>query len=322
MPHLKSGAIKIFDNILESAGINIDYVKNKSEQRYFLGNSMIEFFGIEGKESRAHSLRPDIIFINEANMRISWEVFKQFYARAQKCTIIDFNPSREFWLNEHILSKEKNYIIIKSTYLDNKYISKNEFEFIHDKKDKPGWENWYRVYGLGEFGVLENTILTNWEYGELDETLSYVYGLDFGVKHYDACVRVAVDKEKRIIYADEIFYKNNLSTEQLKKMLTNYINKNSLIIADSSATRTIEDIKKAGFNIKACVKNRIIEDVKKLQSYKIIISENSFNLAKELSQWVWLDKKGEIPADEGDDLIDALRYAFSFFDNNKQVIII
>jgi len=315
LPHLKSGAIKIFDSILESAGINIDYVKNKSEQRYFLGNSMIEFFGVEGKEGKAHSLRPDIIFINEANIRISWEVFKQFYSRAQKCTIIDFNPSREFWLNEHILGKEKNYMLIKSTYLENKFISKNEFEFIHDKRNKPGWENWYKVYGLGEFGQLEDSIL-DYEYGVMDNNASYVYGLDFGVRDKDALVKVAVDNDKKVIYARELLYESGNSTNELAQKLIEKVGKKDLIIADSAALRTIMDLKHIGLNIRGAVKERKSETIKKLKEYKIIISDDSYNLARELNGWTWLDKKAELPVDGNDHAIDAMIYGAMFLINN------
>jgi len=45
-----------------------------------------------------------------------------------------------------------------------------------------------------------------------------------------------------------------------------------------------------------------------LRDWIIIVDPNSFNLQKNLNNWIWLDKKGEIPIDIEDDLIDAGRY--------------
>lgn len=323
LPHLKSGAMRVFDTILENMGYDLEKVKNKAENRYYLNNSMIEFFGIEGKEARAHSLRPDVIYLNEANMRISWEVFRQFYSRVQRCMFIDFNPCRMFWINDYIYGKEKNYIIIRSTYKDNPYISSVEKQYIEEKRNKPGWENWYKVYGLGEFGRLDDAIFTNWKYENFDDTLPYAYGLDFGVKHKDALVKVAVDNLKRRIYVKQELYESRLSTQQLINRLSKIIsNKNSLIIADSAAPRSIADLQAAGFNARPTVKSRIVDDIKILQSYEICITEDSYDLARELQNWIWLDRKGEIPADEGDDLIDAMRYVSMFMINvNKKVLV-
>ena len=41
---------------------------------------------------------------------------------------------------------------------------------------------------------------------------------------------------------------------------------------------------------------------------EIIVDPDSINLQRNLSNWCWLDRKGEVPMDEEDDLIDAGRY--------------
>jgi hypothetical protein len=45
-----------------------------------------------------------------------------------------------------------------------------------------------------------------------------------------------------------------------------------------------------------------------LNDWKIIVDPSSFNLQKELNSWVWLDKRGEVPLDADNHLIDAGRY--------------
>ena len=71
LPHLKSGVMPDFDKILASFGENPGLLKNKSENTYQIGDSVIEFFGIEGNVAKAHGPRRDILFINECNRKIT-----------------------------------------------------------------------------------------------------------------------------------------------------------------------------------------------------------------------------------------------------------
>lgn len=307
LPHLKAGAMEDMDATLMELNINIRSVKHETESKYRLGRSVIEFVGIEGNEARATGPRRDILFVNEANKRIRYEIFELMNARTSEMTFIDFNPMREFWFHEKVMPNFP-YHLIKSTYLNNPYLPKRELDNILSKKDKPGFENWWKVYGLGELGQLEDAILTNWRFGDFDNTLPYGYGLDFGSRHPDAMVKVAVDKDKMKLYWKEEIYQNGLSTDQLADVIRSRKVGDKLIIGDSAATRTIQDLKGKGFNIKGVEKGKIIDDIKMLWDYEIIADPESYNLAKNLNNWIWLDKKGEVPIDEDDDLIDAGRY--------------
>ena len=70
-------------------------------------------------------------------------------------------------------------------------------------------------------------------------------------------------------------------------------------------------------NVRTTKKNHIVDDIKTLWGYKIIVTPDSYNLAKNLNNWVWLDKKGEIPIDVDDDAIDAGRYAANILITSK-----
>jgi len=50
--------------------------------------------------------------------------------------------------------------------------------------------------------------------------------------------------------------------------------------------------------------------LKMMQDYEIIITETSTNLAKELSNYIWNDKKAGIPIAGFDHLLDGVRYCF------------
>lgn len=307
LPHLKGGAMQDFDDILMEENIYPDNVRNKTEQKYFIGNGEISFIGIEGNEAKATGPRRDILFINEANKRIAYNVFELMNARTALATFIDYNPSREFWFHDKIMPNFP-YRLIKSTYLDNPYLPDRELDNILSKRDKPGFENWWKVYGLGELGQLEDAILTNWKFGEFDNSLPYGYGLDFGVKDPDALVKVAVDRKNKIIYLKEELYKTGNSTAELAQSIKSKDVGSSLIIAESASPRTIIDLRSQGLNVRAVQKGRILDDVKMLMDWQIVVDPDSYNLEKELNGWIWLDKKGEVPLDDFNHLIDASRY--------------
>jgi len=307
LTHLRGGALRDFEDILQAEGINVAQVRNRAESRYYLGRCEFEFVGIEGNEARATGPRRDILYINEANKRIDYRVFELMNARTRVATFIDFNPSAEFWFHEKVQPHFKHELI-KSTYLNNKFLPERERQNILEKRDKPGFENWWKVYGLGELGQLEGAIFTNWEFGEFDDTLPHNYGLDFGVKDPDAVVKVAVDRKAKKLYWKEVLYASGLSTDELYQRLREAGVGNSFIVADNAALRTIKDLNKRGLNIQPTIKSRVVDDIKALGDYRIIVDPNSFNLEKELNSYIWLDKRGEVPIDEFNHLIDAGRY--------------
>jgi phage terminase large subunit len=179
------------------------------------------------------------------------------------------------------------------------------------KKDKPGFENWWRVYGMGELGKLEGAIFMNWRYGDFDTSLPYGFGLDFGFNDPDAMVKVAVSHKLKIIYWDEKIYKSGNSAEQLKLLMDAYCNRNDMIVADCADARMIAQLRRY-FNIRPTNKKKwtVAEAIKVMQDYDIVITEGSYNLAKELNNYIWNDKKAGIPIDGFDHLIDAGRYYF------------
>lgn len=301
LPHLKGGAMRDFENILIGEGVNIDEVKNKTDHIYTIGKSLIEFFGADNA-AKAHGPRRDILYLNECN-HLSYDVYTQLRIRTSLCTFIDFNPTAEFWVHTDVIPKEK-HVFIKSTYLDNNYLDESIIEQIESRRNN---ENWWRVYGLGEVGRLEGAILS-YEFGQFDNTLPFGYGLDFGVKDPDALIKCAVDSRLKIIYWKEELYQNGLSTGQLGKTIFSRGVGSKMIIADSSAKRTILDLRGLGLNIRGVSKSPIVDDIKLLQGYDIIVDPESYNLSKELNNWLWLDKKGEVPMDDWNHGIDAGRY--------------
>ena len=310
LPHLKLGVISDFDSILASFDENLGMIKSSPAQPiYKIHESSVNCYGIEGNLAMAHGPRRDILFINECNRRITYEVFDQLFSRSQ-ITLLDFNPDQEFWLHDRVLPNFP-HVLIKSNYLDNPYLPENEMANILMKKDKPGFENWWRVYGLGELGKLEGAIFSNWRFGEFDESLPKIYGLDFGFHpDPDAFTENAIDIKHRKIYSRELFYENNQSFFNLKDRLADHVSRSALIIADSAEKRLISDLS-TSFNIRGISKRgTVVEWIKKMQDYEIIITEDSPNLERELRNYQWHDKKAGVPIDAFNHLIDGIRYCY------------
>lgn len=310
LPHLKQGAMADFDKILESFGENPGALKNVSESTYYIGNSSVEFFGIEGNIAKAHGPRRDILFINECNRKITYEVYDQLSTRTQGAVFLDFNPDQEFWLHKKVLPYF-SHVFIKSNFTDNPWLPDKELQNILAKKDKPGFENWWKVYGLGQLGRLEGAIFVNWEYGEFDDTLPYQFGQDFGFNDPDALVKTTIDYKRKIMYWDEKLYISGNTPDQLKDAISQHVKRHELIIADAADARMIAELRRY-FNIRPVNKKKwtVSEGLRLMQNFKHIITPTSYNLANEMNNYLWSDKKAGIPVDAFNHLIDAGRYTF------------
>lgn len=309
LPHLKQGVVSDFDNIITSFGENVGLIKSSpSQPTYRIGKSEINCYGVEGNLALAHGPRRKILFINECNRKITYDVFDQLFSRSA-ITFLDFNPDQEFWLHEKVLPNFP-YTLIKSNFMDNPYLSEGELQNILMKKDKPGFENWWRVYGLGELGKLEGVVYPNWSYGDFNDTIPFGYGLDFGFyPDPDAMVKVAIDKRAKKIYAKECFYKTNQLVATLKESVGSFVRRSDMLIADSASPRMIAELK-TDFNIRGVIKTAgsVNEGIRIIQDYQLVIDPESNNLAKELNNYIWSDKKAGIPIDAFNHLLDPLRY--------------
>jgi phage terminase large subunit len=317
LPHLKGGAIRDFDKILHDEGINIDLIRTKDPYIYTLGNQIIEFIGFDNPGKTLGATR-NRLFINEAN-KMPFEICHQLMQRTTDLILYDYNPSFEFWAQEEGYSTKSDCKVINSTFLDNIHnLTQGQIDDFavakikHDDELRRGikgyWYNYWRVYGLGLDGMLEGAIFHNWEKGDFDDTLPYGYGQDFGSKDPDATVKCAVNHKEKKIYLKEEVYKNELSSGELAKLIKATGIGDKLLVCDSSAPRTITDLKKAGINAVPVVKPPVVDSIKQIQNYQLIIDPSSTNLIYELLHYVWLDKKGEVPIDKHNHLIDAARY--------------
>lgn len=162
--------------------------------------------------------------------------------------------------------------------------------------------------------IAEGVIFTDWEEGDFDESLPYLYGQDYGFSiDPTTLVKVAVDERRKRVYVQEKFYsKSQLKLQNVYNMNLAYLDyPNDLIIGDSAEDRLIADLAGLGLNIEECDKGpgSVKAGIADLQDYTIVVSPDSPNIKRELKTYVWSDKKANIPVDSNNHTIDPIRYA-------------
>ena len=317
--HLKDGAIDDFKKIMQGTNRWEDDKFNKSELNYeFINGSVMQFRSID--KMKAHGLSRDVLFVNEANA-FTYETFDQLASRTTDFVIVDYNPTSKFWAHEQLVEgkhKDRTSFIIL-TYKDNEALSKQIVENIESHKPQNGEEpsNYWTVYGLGQIGSLEGNIYQGWEQVDANYFQNgklVRYGLDFGFSNDESAMVAIYDLGDNIIGIEELLYKKGILGSQYAEILMSQnIDPNVLIVADSARPEIIAEIKAKGYRIVGADKNagsikRGIDRVAQKQ-----IKYCGKNLKKEYLSYAWRKKRsGEIldePQDGNDHLMDALRYA-------------
>ena len=322
IPHLRRGAIKDFIKILKETQRYFDNQYNRSLLRYeFRNGSYIEFFSVDDS-TKLRGARRDILYVNEAN-NINYEAYNELSIRTSKEIFLDYNPSNEFWVHENLQNDPDAEMIIL-TYKDNNALDKRIIKEIEKAKEKAKtsayWENWWRVYGLGEIGRLQGVVFNNWKtIDKIPEEAKLIgIGIDFGYTNDPtAIVEVYKWNDQRII--NEVCYQTGLVNSEIAKKLPNGL----ICYADSAEPKSIAEIRMHNKMIKGATKGRdsIMHGIQLMQSQDYLITSHSINLIKELRSYIWdTDKSGKTlnkPKGGLDHLIDALRYHESESLSNK-----
>jgi phage terminase large subunit len=246
---------------------------------------------------------------------------------------LTFNPiSQLSWLKSQFFdntNKEfrRKVSILKTTYLDNKFIDNEYREMLEALKDED--YNFYRVYCLGEWGTFQNIILSNWEVRELSldniwRDYDYlVYGLDFGFNHPSALILVGI-KDGDIYVLDELYKRRLTNTELIQEAEKFVVDRNIPIVADSAEPDRIREFRNHGFlSVRPAEKgkNSVQSGIDYLRGRKIYINTKCVNTLKEIQNWQYkVDKEGNVteePVPFQDDAIAAIRYATEQFWGSK-----
>ena len=312
IPHLRRGALRDFLKIMKWTNRFVDDRFNKSLLKYeFANGSFIEFFSADDS-SKLRGARRDILYVNECN-NINFEAYNELSIRTKKEVYLDFNPANEFWVEEIKEDTEADFIIL--TYKDNEALDKGIVDQIEKNRLKADtstyWRNWWKVYGLGELGMLEGVVFSNWKPIDIIPKDARLVGIgtDFGYTN-DPTSIIEVWKHNETRILNEITYQTGLLNSDIAKLLP----KDVPVYADSAEPKSIADIQRYGITIKGVTKGRdsINYGIDVMQREEYLVTSKSINLIKELRSYCWdSDKTGKRlnkPVDNYNHAIDAVRY--------------
>ncbi|MCD6476579.1 MAG: PBSX family phage terminase large subunit [Candidatus Aenigmarchaeota archaeon] len=326
LPSLRLTCLKLILQLLEE--YQLPYEINRSELIITTPtNSELIFKSIDQPE-KIKSSEFNYIWIEEAT-EITLEDFRQLNLRLRRQPkginqmFLSFNPIDEnHWLKTELIDKLENVVYHKSNYKDNPFLSEEYIKQLEDliNQDK----NYYRIYTLGEWGVLENIIYQNWEtVDSFPESVDeIIYGLDFGYNNETALVKIGI-KDDEFFLKEEI-YETKLTNEDLIRRLESLKIKET-IYADSAEPARIEEIYRAGFDILPSEKS-VKDGIDFIKRKKLYITKDSINLIKEIRGYSYKkDKNGNVleePVKFRDHLMDAMRYAIYTHCKNESKLLI
>jgi phage terminase large subunit len=309
-PALRGTVMRDFLTILKDHEIYSEDDHSKTASEYRLNGNTIEFISLDMPQ-KIRGRKRDLLFANEAN-ELTFEDWQQLLFRTNEKVIIDFNPSEEFhWIYDHVLPR-KDVEFYQTTYKDNPFLGaeiKSEIERLKEID-----ENYWRVYGLGERGQAKSLVYTFSTTKEIPKEAKLIsYGLDFGYSSDPtSLVRTYILDDN--MYVDELLYRTGMTNQDIaNEMKVLGLDRSNEIYADSAEPKSIEEIYRMGWNVKPTIKGSINIGIDIIRRYKLIATESSFNLIKELRNYKYIeDKNGQMtnkPVDNFNHALDALRYS-------------
>lgn len=259
-----------------------------------------------------------------------------------KQVTLTFNPWNEHhWLKKRFFDTPNDETLaITTNYKMNEWLDESDYRVFETMQQINPRR--YRVAGLGEWGIVEGLIFSNWrewdskfiindrgiEVGEghgdptvddLMQNQNYrgLYGIDFGYNDPTAFVACRQKRGEYVIYIYDEFYQSTMNNAVIANTLRDKGYHTCKIMADSEDPRTINELKMLGLNgIRPAKKGSgsVLGGIQKLQDYQLIVHPRCQNTIAALSNYAWQTDKltGQIintPQHDFSHIPDALRYA-------------
>jgi len=301
-----------------------------------LNNKQIIFKGLDDPE-KIKSIKPASgvltdIWIEEAT-QTSYDDFKLLKTRLRgetkftKRITMSFNPILKthwiykeffegFWQDDKKFITDGKKSILKSTYKDNSFLTQDDIQRLESETD-PYYRN---VYLEGNWGVLTGAVFNNYtvENFDIDSFGTYRYGIDWGFAEDPfACVKLALDLPRRIIYVCEEIYERHLTNDEAIPKVKDIV-KNNVVWCDSAEPKSITEFRYKGINARAVKKGAgsVEQGINFIKRFKVKIHPNCINSLAEFNAYRYKEDKktGEIlpeVVDRDNHIIDAMRYALS-----------
>ena len=317
-PSLRLGAYREFVEMLKTYGIYKEENHNKTNNFYNLNGNTVQFISLD-QAIKLRGLRHDLVFIDEVN-EIDKDEADQLFMRTGEKILMAQNPSDALHWSLKLKANE-DCLYLHSTYVDNPFLPQAIVNQIESYKltDEDLWQ----IYGLGlpaknnelvynhqQFFTEEDLTITDSDNNTHNLFDEIIWGLDFGYNHPTALVKIWVNVNKRIIWCKEIIHQSYLTTNDLITLMKD-LDITGRVYCDSAEPKTIEEIKRAGFDAVNSMKE-VKEGIDCIKGLNFFIHRESVKTLEELRRYKW-KMKGDIKTDEPirlfDDALCAIRYA-------------
>lgn len=309
-PSLRSTAMRDFLEILKKYGMYDEGNHNKSNSEYTLNGNVVEFISLDSPQ-KIRGRKRDLLFINEAN-EITIEDFNQLIFRTTEKVILDYNPSDEYhFIYDKVITRSDCDFHI-TTYKDNPFLDQAIIDEIERLKETD--ETYWQIYGLGMRGISKATIFQFNEIDTIPEDADLIsYGMDFGFN--DPTTLVSVYKKDYSLYIREHLYRSQMTSSDILSFIKENNLSNQLIYADNARADIIEELRRAGCNVRKSFKGTILGRIDLMKRHKLYIERSSDNTIQEFRNYKWIeDKTGHLtntPEDKNNHSIDAVGYAIN-----------
>lgn len=290
--------------------------QNKDVTTFNLLGSKVNFMGAD-KVSKFHGMGSDFFFINEVLNGIEKGFFDQLEQRCRKFWWMDYNPSAsDHWVFD--LEKRPDVLFVKSTFLDNPFVSKHEKAKIlsYDPGNPENVANgtaddyMWKVYGLGLRASPEGLIYPNVKWiDELPEDYeSEFYGVDWGYT-IDPTAIVRIRISGRNLYAKLLTYTPIESDDECLDVIRK-IDAKGTFWADSENLTRIAHIRRAGINIFPAKTKKIKFGIGKVKNFNIhLVRDPAAKKEAENYKWRMIDGiQLNEPVDKYNHMWDGIRY--------------
>lgn len=242
---------------------------------------------------------------------------------AKNRVLLILNPTtKEHWIYQRFFQNRgipdgfngtrDNVTYIHTDYRDNvENLSESFVKQVGDMKVRRPDKYIHQILG-GWLQKAEGVVFDDWQIGKFNDEMQMVcYGLDIGFSRDESVLtKVAIDKQRKIIWVKEMFYKKGLVTSNIYELCNRHAGK-QLIVCDSSEPRLIAELNSRGLNVTPTVKKKgsILAGIALMQDYNINLDGE--NLVKEFNNYVW-DVRGIKPRDAYNHGVDSMRYAIEY----------
>lgn len=287
---------------------------NKSEMTitYKYTNSTIIFLGVDDVEKLKSIAGVTSVFVEEAT-ELTADEFTQIDLRLRgetqyyKQIMLAFNPiSTSNWVKKHWFDEIKeDSLVVKTTYLDNNYIDE-QYKSVLDGLKATNYDL-YKVYALGEFGVLKGVIYPKYtEINRMPDDLDvHGVGIDFGYTDPMAVVECGIKGNN--LYLNELVYESGLITRDIIPKLPKDVH----LYCDAAEPDRIQEMRRAGLWASPGIKD-VMAGINRVKSYNIFVTSSSVNVIRDLQTYSWKeDREGnqlDIPNHMNSHSPDAIRY--------------